>query len=251
VVVPGSPSFITDSTQMRRYSVDDAASLSLRAQASQVRSQWARPGHSITLTTFDGMVLLDKRPLANSLVPQSYNVGTQRFDGETGIVEIMTLWDYTKITQQFEFLLHRVQTPTDMDYWKVFGDTLRGGLKNFLQPTWRKDLILLVPMSPGANSATFVGPEYAEFYFKSLPHRRLAFTTAAGVHYAKVTSAAKTVDGDSLVVFTPALPAGSVPWAQVSMVSLLLAQRIADDVIRLSHDALQTTLSFNTRTADP
>jgi hypothetical protein len=250
VAAPGAPSFVADTTTLRRYAVHDAAEISLRAQSSQTRTQWARPGNTIVLATFDGHTLLDKRPLANSLVPEAYVANTMRYDGEVGAVDIVTLWDYTKIAQQFEFLVQRVQDPEQMDYWKVFGDTMRGSLKNFLMPTWRPDLELLAPMGLAANSATFKGPQYADFFYKATTHRRLVFTTAGGVHYAKVTSAVKTAEGDSLVVFSPALP-NDVAYTQTEMVSLLLSQRIDNDVIRLQHMPRETTLSFNTRTADP
>lgn len=250
LAAPGAPSFVTDSTAVRRYSVNEAAEMSINALSTQVKEQWARPGNTISLTTFDSMVVLDKRPLANSLVPQSYVANTQRFDADVGIVEIQTLWDYTKQIHAREYLLRRVQQPVDMDYWKVFGDTIRGSLKNFLLPTYRPDLELLLPMGIAANNATFKGSAYAEFFYKAPTHRRLAITTAGGVHYAKVTSAAKTVDGDSLVVFTPALPNDPL-YTQTELVSILLAVRLEDDEFDLEHFPLETILSLNVRTADP
>lgn len=250
LAAPGAPSFVTDSTAVRRYSVNEAAEMSINALSTQVREQWARPGHTVVLTTFDGMVVLDKRPLANSPVSQSYVANTQRFDADVGIVEISTLWDYTKQIHAREYLLRRVQQPVDMDYWKFFGDSIRGSLKNFLLPTFRPDLELLVPMGLAANNATFKGEAYAEFFYKAATHRRLAITTAGGVHYTKVTSAIKTNDGDSLVVFSPALPNDPL-YTQTEMVSILLAVRLENDEFDLEHYPLETILSTTVRTADP
>lgn len=74
LVAPGSPSFISDNGQVRRYPVNTAGEISVKSQLTTVRSSFQRPGHTQTLTMFDGMAVLDKHPLANDMVPETYTV---------------------------------------------------------------------------------------------------------------------------------------------------------------------------------
>lgn len=250
LVAPGSPSFINDNTQLRRYAVNYVGEISVKAAFTTVRTQFQRPGHTQVLTTFDSMPVLDKQPLANDLIPEPYTANTQKFDAEVGIRELVTLWDSTKVGGTRQYLVKRIREPEGMDYWKLFGDTVRGSLKNFLLPSFRPDLTLYVPMGINANSATFNGSEYAEFYFKSKAKRYLAFTTPLGMFYTKVLSVTKTVEGNSLVVFSPALPAVD-GWQNASMISIMSAVRILNDTIDLDHYASHTLINFTFREAYP
>lgn len=250
LVAPGSPSFINDNTQLRRYAVNYVGEISVKAGLTTVRSQFQRPGHTQVLTTFDGMPVLDKQPLANDLIPEPYTANTQKFDAEVGIRELVTLWDAAKVGGTRQYLIKRIREPEVLDYWKLFGDTVRGSLKNFLLPSFRSDLTLYAPMGINANSATFNGSEYAEFYYKSQAKRYLAFTTPLGMFYTKVLSATKTVEGNSLVVFSPALPAVD-GWQNASVISVMSAVRILNDTIDLEHYASHTLVNFTFREAYP
>lgn len=249
-------SILPNELNLQRPHVNNYGTMTLTSSATYPRSQHQRPGSAATFNTLAGYFILERHPLANDDIDHSFDTGQEILDAKTGLFDVATDWDFTRVESTFEFKARRVGPsnictgmtgPQEMDYWRLFGDEMKGSLDSFLLSTYRPDQVLSVPVGDAASSMIFVGPSYVDNFWPAIPYHYLAITTASGIHYAEVTGASKNVDNDSAVSISPALPAGA-GWADVQQVSYLLKQRIVGDLIELEHFALETLIKFRART---
>jgi hypothetical protein len=249
-------SILPNELNLQRPHVNSYGSMTLTSSATYPRSQHQRPASAATFNTLAGYFILERHPLANDDIDHNFDTGQEILDAKTGLFDVATDWDFTRVESSFEFKTRRVGPsnvcvgmtgPQEMDYWRLFGDEMKGSLNSFLLSTYRPDQVLAVPVGDAANSMLFVGPSYVDNFWPAIPYHYLAITTASGIHYAEVTGASKNVDNDSAVSISPAIPAGA-GWADVQQVSYLLKQRIVGDIIELEHFALETLIKFRART---
>lgn len=256
VVVAIYPSLLPNGVSLGRAAYDGYGTMNLRSDATYPKLTFQRPGSTATLTMLEGEVVLTQRPLVEDSVDHVFDTGQESDDAKTGLVQLSLNWDFTKVDQGVVFKVRRVGRQDcgggtgveAFDYWRLFFDTMKGSLGTFLMPTYRPDQVLFSPMGVGTSSAVFYGPTYAEDFYPIPAYRYLAFETAAGTHYAKVTGASKDVDGNTSVSFTPSVPTGE-GWTDVSKVSYMTKLRLAEDKVELEHFQLDTFINFSVRTA--
>ena len=256
VVVAIYPSLLSNGVSLGRAAYDGHGSMNLRSDATYPKSSFQRPGSTAALTMLEGEVVLTQRPIVDGDVNHIFDTGQDMDDAKTGLVQLTLNWDFTKVDQGVTFKVRRVGLQDcgggtgveAFDYWRLFFDTMKGSLGTFLMPTYRPDQVLFSPMGAGTSSAVFYGPTYAEDFYPIPAYRYLAFETAAGTHYAKVTGASKDVDGNTSVSFTPSVPVGE-GWLDVSKVSYMTKLRLAEDKVELEHFQLDTFINFIVRTA--
>lgn len=249
------PSILPNNLTLSRGAIN-TGTMTLQSDASYPRPV-VRPGNRVGITLFDGIPVLERRPLADSETNHEYDTGQTTGDAKTGLVDMSTDWDFTRVEQTYTFKANRVarnrcgwMTGTDeMDYWREFADTVHGSLNPFLLSSYRPDQVLAALPGAGASAAVFLGASYVENFWPTGVYGHLALTTAAGVHYAKVTAASKDEDGNSSVGFEPPLPGGA-GWEDIQQVSYLQKLRIADDVVKLDHWPLDTMFTIRTRTTN-
>lgn len=249
LVCPGSPCILQDGLPLKRYRVNEVAETTMAARLQRYRETLTRPGIPDQLPMYLGSKVLTRRPLAPSMVEDAFFTGQELQDNRTGVFDVMTLWDYTRIAGKRQFKINRVQQPNEMDYWREFCAWCRGMVRMFWMSTYRPDVELFVPMEEGANFATFIGADYAQKVYTIPTHRHIEFATAAGSHYAEVTNVVVDVLGNSYVNFTPALPTGA-GWTTIERISFLLPLRLNDDTVTLLHYGLETLLELSIRTAE-
>lgn len=247
VIMPAFASVIENKQGLRRYAVNDVAEINVNSTVSQARDAFKRPGSAAAITTFDGYQVLDKRPLANGLVQDNFDAGYERFDYQTGPIEQITWFDFTRDEGQRQYLIARAQQPAEMDYWRDFLDGTRGMLNPFLMPTYRRDLFLAATPDDGSNVLLIGGGDYASLYFPNAPYKYLYLWTANGPLCVKVNEASVTAEGNSLCTLSTGLPLGD-GWRNVSFISFLLKCRLASDEVTLEHYGLETLLNLTIRT---
>lgn len=248
-------SILPNNLTLSRPAVNNRATMSLSSNATYPRATHQRPGSTATLNSLAGFSILARRPLANDDIEYEFDTGQEILDAETGLFDVATDWDFARSESSHEFKVRRLGVdmcsglsgPEEMDYWRLFTDTMKGSLNNFLLSTYRPDQVVIGDVGIGADNFLFQGPTYVDNFWPAIPYRFLAITTDAGVHYTQVTGATKNVNGDSNVVFSPALPSGA-GWNTIQYVSYLLKQRITDDTVELEHYALDTIIRFRART---
>lgn len=248
LIVPGSSALLEDGTTLQRYAVDDAAQVDITAHMQRQRAALMRPGVAEVIPSFLGSKVLQKRPLADSLVPESVFTGQEFIDNGSGPLDSVSFWDYSRVGGTRQFKVSRVQDPAQMDYWREFFDYTRGQARMFWMSTYREDFTVYSGFDAGVSSMTLTGKDYYQKLFDIPTHRYLEFVTEAGTHYAKVTNATDD-SGNSGIQITPAIPVGD-GWGVLKRVSLLLPMRLSSDDVEWQHYGLESLLSFSIRTAE-
>lgn len=256
IVIPCFSSVIDNNQALKRNLIDTNADMTLSTDCLDIRTQFTRPGSLATLTTVEGLAVLTRRPTPNGGQTFTYDTGQERIDNKTGNIDAFSLWSSTKEVVSLEFLVHRYVSTAcnlgsieEMDYWRLFFDTVKGSFKSFLLPSFRSDQDLAEVVPQGADSLVMEGDSYAEAFFKSAGYNYIALTSSLGVHYARVVSAAKNGDGNSTITFTPPLP-NVAGWEVITMISYLRRVRMASDSVKLEHTGLDTVFEFNVRTTE-
>lgn len=249
LIMPGSPALIANETSIDRYPVNGVAETNLTARLIRQRSQLQRPGSTVVLPTFLGVPVVDKRPLANELVKDAVSTGQVSIDNQTGLPDIVSRWDYSRIGGPRSYKVKRMQAPEEMDYWKAVFAYMRGQARKVWMPTYRTDLALAVQPSDATTSYTVEGTEYAEKIWPIITHRYVEIETAGGIHRTEILGASVT-GSSSILLFATGLPAGT-EWTQVKRISYLLPVRLGDDKVEWRHYGLESILNISIRTAEP
>ena len=100
----------------------------------------ARSGSSVTLNTFDDLILLERRPLGGKT--EVYETAKEIQDNETGKRALVVPENHIRIANNMEFIVKRFNDPEDMDYWRLFFSETRGAWKPFLLSTHQSDFNL-------------------------------------------------------------------------------------------------------------
>lgn len=254
-VIAAFASIVPNNLTLNRPNINHRGEMTLSSDAIQPRTSHTRPGASATLRELDGYPVLERRPLANGDIAYTFDSGQDMLDAKTGLFDVATDWDFTKVESEFTFNIRRMNGyrcehrsgVDEMDYWRKFTDLMKGSLNAFLLSTFRPDQVPAASVGSASDSMILAGGSYADSFWSALSYHYISISTARGPHYAVVTSASKNADGNTAINFTPPLPAGA-DWADIKHVSYLLKQRIADDTVELEHYALDTIIKFTART---
>jgi hypothetical protein len=221
-----------------------------QAETLSPRVPFARPGASPTIVTYDGYDVLDRIPVARGDSDETFVVSYELFDGATGIEATDQAWTHPFVSGRRDFRIERERNPAEMDFWRNFLDARRGMQVPFLMSTWQPDLVLAA--APTGNNEIVISSDDFEYETELFPYetyKRLAITSDGGIAYRKVTAVTSNDDG----TFTLRLDAiyGDQPGETVvSCVSFLNIVRLGEDSVKLTHDALISTLEMTFRTVD-
>ena len=249
LIMPGSPALIDNQTSIDRYAVNQAAETTLICKMIRQRSTLTRTGSAVTLPTFLGSPVVDKRPLADELVKDEVSTGQVSIDNQTGLPDIISRWDYSRIGGPRTFKVNRIKAPDEMDYWKTVFAYCRGQARKFWMPTYRDDMKLAVAPSDATTTYTIEGTQYAEKIWPIITHRYIEIETASGIHRTQITGASVT-GSNTIILLTTPLPTGA-GWRNVSRISYLLPVRLNDDKVEWKHYGLESLLNLSIRTAEP
>lgn len=249
LIMPGSPALLDDASKLSRYAVNEVGETTLNAKMIRQRTQLQRPGSTTVLPTFLGEPVMDKRPLADELVDDAVYTGQQAIDNSTGLPDIISRWDYSRIGGPRSFKVNRIKRPEEMDYWKAVLAYARGAVRKFWMPTYRPDMRVIVQPSDASATFTIEGVEYAEKIYQIKTHRYIEIETASGIHRTKVIGAT-VFDSATVILFDPALPTGA-GWTNIKRVSYLLPVRLGEDKVTWKHYGLESLLQLSIVTAEP
>ena len=249
LIMPGSPALIDNQTALARYAVDDVAEVSFNARLTRQRTVLTRTGSAVSLPQFLGVPVVEKRPLADELVKDEVSTGQVSLDNQTGVQDIISRWDYSRIGGPRTFKVNRMYAPEEMDYWKTVLAYARGQARKFWMPTYRQDLKVIVMPADAATNYTVEGTQYAEKVYSLPTHRYIEIETSSGTHRTTIIGASVS-GGNSVILFDPAVPTGA-GWRNVSRISYLLPVRLNDDKVEWKHYGLESLLNLSIRTAEP
>lgn len=244
IISPAFTSRLRDRSGLRMRTV--AGEIEIDAQALDVRPAFMRPGSTATIRVFDGLDVLDKRPLADEDVPETFDVNYEIIDSETGLLDIKSSWPHPFVYGKRRFLIQRRRRPGDLDWWRDFLYGVRGRQNPFLMPTWRADIPQGLDPDPGSSQLVVVKPDYGSLYFPHDTYKRLQIETDTGILWRKVLQVTSNGDGTQ----TLELDAGfgiNEGDTKIRKISYLNRVRLNADVVRLTHGHTHTFIELDIR----
>jgi hypothetical protein len=249
-ITPGATGIVGD-TILNRYAVDYAGEVDLSANLQRHRAQTTRPGYVSDPETYLGRQVLNRRPMANSLVGDQFNQELITTDNTIGVFDVYQDIDYARVSGSRSFNIERVAKPEDMDFWKDFGERTRGSARPFWMRSYRPDFKLVNPLNEGELTCTIEDPDFASKIFpRFLSHRFVRFENSSGdVIFRNIADAYLSPDSfNTILLLDEAFPAG---FGDVTVGEQILPCRIADDKLSWHHTHINSELTFNFVTTDP
>jgi hypothetical protein len=118
---PCEVAHINDGTKISRFPVN-AAQMVVAGKAIELKSLG---GRTASLTTFDGLPLLDIRPLNNSLVDDAFTINSEEIDFGN-VYSVYASQAFPRISGQREYVIRSRQ---ELQFFKLFLDTVAGQSK--------------------------------------------------------------------------------------------------------------------------
>jgi hypothetical protein len=244
LVAPALNCLINDGSGLDMNNVSGDLSITADSFAEPIL---IRPNAIRTVATFDNIPWLDRRPLINA--EEKFTYTREVLDNETGARDINSRHLHPKVSGNRKFTIQRVGDPDEMDYWRSFFDTIRGGHKGFLMSTWLQDLTLSESYTLGSSSIIVNEGYYAANYAQYGTWDHIQFEFADGVtSQHTVTSAVANISGKCVISFLPALPADAA-YAVPTAISFLQKWRATDRVV-FNHYANYSEVSFGVTSSD-
>lgn len=248
-VVPAFATFLNRRTEFERSPADGYAKLSTQAVDADIQSPFVRPEAMVVLPTFNGLPLLEDRPIVvGGSVGAVYDSGINRLD-YGGKLTVIAPWSHTQVELAREYLLDRFFSPTDLDRWRSFFDYTRGRTKPFYTPSFRPDLAPGEIPAEGAGQIKLSDNSYSSVFFGKTVFDQVAIYTAGGVHYTSILSASADEFNIDTITFATPLPFGP-EWTDIERISFLMRCRMASDEVELEHFQLHSYIRFGIRTTD-
>lgn len=227
-----------------------AGQLRLRAQTAEYRADFDRPDSTATITTHDGIDVMDRVPSANSYVDEIVDIDPIVIDNESGVVDRSSTWLHASIDGRRIWRFNRKTNPTEMDYWRDFLTARHGRRVSFLMPTWREDLFLDSNPSAGSLQFEVTGLDYHNRYSSFDTYKRFQLINPSGeIIYRTVDYTESSAGGITTITLTSALPVDA-SWASGFTISFLNRVRLNSDTVTLTHGPMITEVDLSIRTID-
>jgi len=240
--------YLDNKTGLKMTSV--SGNLSTKATIGETRSSFTRPGSAAVITTFDGLNVLDKLPLAREEAPEDFDYSPEIIDNQTGVYEQFMSWLHPFIDGMRQFAIKRMQVPAEMDYWRDFCNFARGMREPFLFPTYREDILLATNPTSSSTTLDVLTEDYDDIYFPYDTYKRLRLVAPNGeVIYRKVQSVLVLSPTTQRLTLTAALP-GTAQWGSGFKIGYLNKVRLASDQVRLDHYKTYSIINLSIRTTD-
>jgi hypothetical protein len=241
IIVPLMIGKIQDSSHIKIDTVWGETSLTVEdSNGHLLVTRPNTPGNLVTM--FDGYPVLDRVPLNTANEMSTIN-NAELIDYDVGITVKKINWSAPKLSISRQFVLQRLQTVNELDYWKEFMQAVNGSQKPFLMRTFGRDLEVDQTSSSLTNSIVVLGKFYGDSLFSRESHKRLIFHTDQGFYYRKILS----VSVDTVTrktVLNLEIPLPNIISA-VKYIEFTLKMRLTNDQISLTHDIDESILSLS------
>ncbi len=201
-----------------------------------------RPDQTATVDTFDGMPILMERHIADT--PEEVIKNLESLANDISLPRDYTTWYFPQVNTVRSYVSDR----DDLDFWREFGDTIKGSRGTFLVPTFRDDFSLSSTPALGA-SVLQTDDEYVSDYMKSRSMKYLRIETQNGVIYRKVADVRLNMDRTATITLANAL-GGSAGDNVIRKLSIVYKVRLSDDRIILNHMPNHVEVMLNVSTVE-
>jgi hypothetical protein len=155
---------------------------------------------------------------------------------------------FPRISGQREYVIRSRQ---ELQFFKLFLDTVAGQSKPFYCPSFREDLRVAVQPEQGSfQFDIFSEEQYAQDWYGSDAHKTLMLTTADGARQPrKVTSAVDNQDGTTTIIVDTPLP-DTVLGSTIASIEYMPKVRLGEDKVTFTHYGAYSKLELNIKTVE-
>lgn len=241
-IVSSIKGYFSEAPSFSMNSISGSSSLTIRAERPRDQEAW--PGRDITLPTYDGYVIVDRRPTSSD-AGHTFDKNVEVIDNETGLERYITAWKQTYVEGPREYLVNKLWGYEDLQFWLTLFDYCCGRQKAFLTPTYREDL---KPVSLSTVGIVVEGDVYDSLYKNSNTYRRLQIETEAGTVNVKSDAVSVNDEGNTVITFTSPI-SSAISQSEVKRVSYLTLVRLGSDSVTITHENTLATIGLSLRTA--
>lgn len=224
-ICPAFPLYLEEPTQTFK---SVSGNLRITGRAADRSRPLLRAGATATLTTFQGLPVIDQRTLAG--ITEGPITPVEIFDSGFGKQRRVSTWPYAQFQRSVKFFCPLKKSMDEFDKWMLFFDTVAGAHKPFFLPSGLADLEIDTPPINSGNSFTLVGVDYSSIYFKNPTYKQLMLTRLDGTILYRTVASASVVGGKDVLTITPDLP-DDIESNPVARVSFLYRVRMATDMV--------------------
>lgn len=197
-----------------------------------------RPDASETVSTYDSLPIIPDLYRTETPVPEQFMFNLNTLDTMLQDPNDEKTWlDPQLITARKYRVLRE-----DMDKWRAFGGTIKGGQKAFLLPSYRSDFTLSETPALGSNKLT-TEDTYIEDYLRYEANQYLLIDTANGSEYHKVIDTRLNHDR-TLDIFLQDNLGASAGDNEISKIGLMHKVRLNGDTFTFTHHINHIDLDF-------
>lgn len=201
-----------------------------------------REGASVTLDTFNGIPVLNRRIIAG--VEEHQLLKFEERNHPYGKRERSKIWDLPKIAVSASFQVKMTQNFSDYDKATLFFDTIAGRHKPFYMASKTKDLLLAELPNNGSSTIVLDKARYANLYFEDVIYKQLEVAYADGTHqWFNVIGASISPGDTSTLTLDDVLP-GNVDVNPITRISYLYRVRLSTDQVTVQYKNNRAKFSF-------
>lgn len=238
IAYKGMVSLLSNQSNLRFQSVSGALQIEMESwQSPEVQ----RTGTTVVLTTFNSLPVLERDALRDADENLQFEREVIDFGLGSKVLGVSNTNVDVRLKRQYSV---NMTDSDDIDYWRLFLDTVQGGWKAFLFSTQLEDLTLASPLSQGGTTM-LINETGADTLFQAY-----ASFQNFEIIYSDGTSSQHTISNATggTVTFSPALPSDP-KVTDVVRISYLLKGRMGDSC-RWQHGSVRSRLNFDIFTTD-
>jgi hypothetical protein len=236
VCYPAVSAWLPDGTAINRHQTA-AGRITLEALVTQ-RQELV--GHGATVSTYEGLPLLERRPLANGTVSESYATNGQRLDFGGSIV-LASPEALATITRSRQYW---IEDQADLQFFRAFLAQVRGRAREFYVPTYRPNFIPLEQPENGETDVV-IEAEASQFQFWiDQTNRRDVYLERTDRTGEVLRVSGITDQGDNTLRVSFSSPIMAEGLAPILSFSIVERARLATDGVQIMHDDNGATLSL-------
>lgn len=220
---------------------------SLKIELVDSRDQLPYPSAGISLPTIKGKPMLLRNPLADGETAETFDVGLETIDNETGKPQFYTAWTQPFVEGARKYLCQTLLEPQELEFWRTFLQYCRGQQRAFYTPTYRQDLKRVEGTDFLVSQIEVEGSDYATQYFASETYRQLQIETSVGTFEVEVENVENNGTSTTLN-FTAPIDA-DLTDAEIYRISYLMLVRLGSDTVTLTHNNTYTIVGLDIRAA--
>lgn len=231
-VYPLRTAFVESPPRIRRHPVG-GANYRIRFLVSDNGANLADVS---AFSAFDGKVLLDDPNFVREEVAESFDRSVQVFDGGTGLISQISLWDVSRRGSAKRF---RPQNRQAMWQIRQLLHALRGRQVSFYLPTFARDLTPVTDLVSASTTLDVVNVGYSDFVGARQPKNivRVVETDGTTTIRTVLSSAELSEDVERLTIDT-GWPS-NIAVADIERIDLVEKVRFDTDTMIIIHDDFQ------------